>query len=106
MRDLAAQMFQGSVTVEKVKAVEASVDRVDRDLWRALADAGLLGIALPEDIGGSGLGPIELCLAARAAGPRRRAGAAVGHARARRAADRRVRQRRAAQGMAARRRRR
>ncbi len=62
VRDLAAQVFQGSVTVEKVKAVEASVDRVDRDLWRALADAGLLGVVLPEDIGGSGLGPIELCL--------------------------------------------
>jgi acyl-CoA dehydrogenase len=62
VRDLAEQIFQGSVTVESVKSVEASEDRVDRDLWRALADANLLGIALPEDVGGSGLGVVELCL--------------------------------------------
>jgi acyl-CoA dehydrogenase len=62
VRDLAEQIFQGSVTVETVKSVEASEERVDRDLWRALADANLLGIALPEDAGGSGLGPVELCL--------------------------------------------
>jgi len=34
----------------------------DDDLWRTLADQGLLGVALPEDCGGSGLGLIELCL--------------------------------------------
>jgi acyl-CoA dehydrogenase len=62
VRDLAAQIFQGSVTVESVKSVEASEDRIDRDLWRSLADANLLGIALPEDVGGSGLGPVELSL--------------------------------------------
>jgi acyl-CoA dehydrogenase len=62
VRDLAEQIFQGSVTVESVKAVEASEDRVDRELWQALAEAGLLGIALPEDAGGSGLGVVELCL--------------------------------------------
>ena len=55
VRDLAEQIFQGSVTVERVKAVEASEDRFDRDLWQALADANLLGISLPEDVGGSGL---------------------------------------------------
>lgn len=62
VRDLAEQIFQGSVTVERVKAIEASDDRVDRDLWRALADANLLGISLPEDVGGSGLGFTEMCL--------------------------------------------
>ena len=36
--------------------------RIDRELWQALADANLLGIALPEDVGGSGLGLVELCL--------------------------------------------
>jgi acyl-CoA dehydrogenase len=62
VRDLAEQIFQGSATVESVKSVEASEERVDRDLWRALADANLLGIALPEAAGGSGLGVVELCL--------------------------------------------
>ncbi|MBF4476505.1 Acyl-CoA dehydrogenase [Rhodococcus rhodochrous J3] len=32
----------------------------DTHLWSALAEANLLGIALPEDIGGSGLGLVEL----------------------------------------------
>jgi acyl-CoA dehydrogenase len=62
VRELAEQIFQGSVSVESVKAIEASEDRVDRELWQALADANLLGIALPEDVGGSGLGVVELCL--------------------------------------------
>ncbi|MCJ7437254.1 MAG: acyl-CoA/acyl-ACP dehydrogenase [Acidimicrobiia bacterium] len=62
VRDLAEQIFQGSVTVERVKAIEASDERVDRDLWQSLADANLLGISLPEDVGGSGLGFTELTL--------------------------------------------
>jgi len=40
--------------VERVKAVEATDDRVDESLWHALADANLLGLTLPEDVGGSG----------------------------------------------------
>jgi len=62
VRDLAAQIFAGHATVERVKEVERSDDRVDRELWKALADANLLGIALPEDAGGSGFGIVELCL--------------------------------------------
>jgi acyl-CoA dehydrogenase len=62
VRDLAAQIFEGQATVERVKAIEASDDRVDRTLWAELAKANLLGIALPEDVGGSGLGLIELCV--------------------------------------------
>jgi len=62
VRDLAAQIFQGSVDVERVKQIEAGEERIDRDLWRALADANLLGIALPEDVGGSGLGITEVVL--------------------------------------------
>lgn len=62
VRDLAAQIFAGHATVERVKAAEVSDDRVDRELWKALAAANLLGIALPDDVGGSGFGVIELCL--------------------------------------------
>src|SRR5438132_10400931 len=62
VRDLAAQIFDGRATVARVKEVEATSDRIDRDLWRQLADANLLGIALPEEAGGSGLGMVELCL--------------------------------------------
>jgi acyl-CoA dehydrogenase len=62
VRDLAAQIFTGSVTVERVKEIEASEARFDRELWQQLADAGLLGISLPEEHGGSGLGFVETCL--------------------------------------------
>jgi 3-oxocholest-4-en-26-oyl-CoA dehydrogenase beta subunit len=62
VRDLAAQIFQGHASTERVKEVESSADRVDRVLWSELAKANLLGIALPEDAGGSALGLIELCL--------------------------------------------
>lgn len=62
VRDLAAQVFGGHATVERVKEVERGDERIDRDLWRALADAGLLAIAVPEEHGGSGLGLIELSL--------------------------------------------
>lgn len=62
VRDLAAQILEGRATTERVKEIERSDERFDRELWRALADAGLLGIAVPEEHGGSGLGLIELCL--------------------------------------------
>jgi 3-oxocholest-4-en-26-oyl-CoA dehydrogenase beta subunit len=62
VRDLAAQIFEGRATPDRVKEIERSDDGTDRDLWRALADAGLLAIAVPEEHGGSGLGIIELCL--------------------------------------------
>ncbi|HEY8218152.1 MAG TPA: acyl-CoA dehydrogenase family protein [Acidimicrobiia bacterium] len=62
VRDLAEQIFQGSAPVERVKQIEAGDERVDRELWKALADANLLGIALPELVGGSGLGAVETAL--------------------------------------------
>ncbi len=62
VRDLAEQIFQTAATVDTVKAVEATDDRVDQTLWQALADANLLGVCLPEDVGGSGLGFLECCL--------------------------------------------
>lgn len=62
VRDLAAQVFAGHAPVERVKEIERSDDRIDRELWRALADAGLLAIAVPEEYGGSGLGLVELAL--------------------------------------------
>ena len=62
VRDLAEQIFRGHADVGRVKQVEAGEERIDRDLWRALADAHLLAIALPDADGGSGLGMIETSL--------------------------------------------
>ena len=46
----------------------ASDDRIDRELWRALAGADLLGLAVPEADGGGGYGLMELCLLLEAQG--------------------------------------
>lgn len=62
VRELAARIFADRATPERVKEVEATVDRFDRELWAELAKAQLLGIALPDQVGGAGLGLVELCL--------------------------------------------
>jgi alkylation response protein AidB-like acyl-CoA dehydrogenase len=60
--EAAAGVFDGLVGPERVAEVELTDDRVDRELWAALAAADLLGLAVPADHGGQGLGLTELCL--------------------------------------------
>ena len=60
--ETARGVFGGIVTPERVAEVEASDERVDRELWAALAAADLLGLAVKADHGGAGLGLTELCL--------------------------------------------
>lgn len=67
---LAAQIFSGQASVERVKEVERSDERVDRVLWAELAKANLLGLSLPEADGGSGLGMTEVCVVLEAQGRR------------------------------------
>jgi alkylation response protein AidB-like acyl-CoA dehydrogenase len=55
-------IFSGLVTPDRVQAVEASEDRVDRHLWAELAQADLLGLSLPEAYGGGGYGMVELAI--------------------------------------------
>jgi alkylation response protein AidB-like acyl-CoA dehydrogenase len=62
LRALAREVLADHATPRRVAEVEASGERVDRALWAALANAGLLGIAVPEEHGGSGLGLVELCI--------------------------------------------
>jgi alkylation response protein AidB-like acyl-CoA dehydrogenase len=61
-RDLARQILSDRMTHERLKEIEAGGEGFDRDTWDELAKSGLLGIALPEDVGGSGLGFVALCL--------------------------------------------
>lgn len=62
LRDLARKILEDHVTHERLKLVEAQPDWFDRPTWDELAKASLLGIALPEETGGSGLGLIELAV--------------------------------------------
>jgi alkylation response protein AidB-like acyl-CoA dehydrogenase len=54
--DLARQILEGQITHERLKEVEAGADHWDRRAYAELAKANLLGVALPEAVGGSGLG--------------------------------------------------
>ncbi|QKS01519.1 acyl-CoA/acyl-ACP dehydrogenase [Sphingomonas sp. CL5.1] len=51
-----------------VRRVMDSDSGFDRALWRALADLGVVGLTVPEEHGGAGLGPVELELVMEAAG--------------------------------------
>jgi acyl-CoA dehydrogenase len=60
--EAAAAIFAGMAGVERVAEVEDTPDRFDAALWSELAKANLLGLAVPEAHGGSGLGLTEVCL--------------------------------------------
>ena len=62
LRELARRILEDHVTHARLKAVETEGDGFDRAAWQALSEARLLGVAVPEDFGGSGLGLLELCL--------------------------------------------
>jgi len=62
IRELARKILEERVTPERLKELEATPDVFDRDTWRALADANLLGVAIPEAHGGMGMGLVELGL--------------------------------------------
>jgi alkylation response protein AidB-like acyl-CoA dehydrogenase len=62
IRELAGRILDGEATSERAKVHEASGLPYDALVWSKLADAGLLGIALPEAQGGMGYGFAELCV--------------------------------------------
>jgi 3-oxocholest-4-en-26-oyl-CoA dehydrogenase beta subunit len=62
LRELAAKILSDATTLERTKQVVADDDGFDRDLWAALAEAGIVGISLPESAGGAGLGFLETCI--------------------------------------------
>ncbi len=73
------ELHQLAITARQVLAAAARVDPVpttwedraaglNRELWRSLADLGLLGVGIPEERGGSGGGVRELCLLAEQVG--------------------------------------
>lgn len=54
--DLAAKIFQDKCDPAHVRTVETTQGGFDADLWRILADSGLIGLTLEEEHGGAGLG--------------------------------------------------
>jgi alkylation response protein AidB-like acyl-CoA dehydrogenase len=62
IRALAAEILGAEAKAERVKAAERDARWVDPGLWRKLAEANLLGVAIPEAHGGMGMGFLELCV--------------------------------------------
>jgi len=62
LRDLARKVLTDHSTDERLKALKAAGEWTDKRTWDALAQASLLGVAVPEAHGGSGMGLVELGL--------------------------------------------
>ncbi|MDH5238990.1 MAG: acyl-CoA dehydrogenase family protein, partial [Acidimicrobiia bacterium] len=52
--DLTARILDDKLDMERLRAVEAADEWFDRDIHAELAKAGLVGVALAEDVGGGG----------------------------------------------------
>ncbi len=59
---LARMVFDEMAATARVGEIERTDDALDRELWAELARSEILGVALPEDVGGSGHGIMELCV--------------------------------------------
>lgn len=62
LQELAREILEKEVTPERLKRVEERGDGFDRETWARLAEANLLGLGIPEALGGMGMGFQELCL--------------------------------------------
>ncbi len=62
LRELARKMLEERATHDRLKEVKATPERIDRNLWRELAKANLLGVAIEERFGGNGTGLAELSI--------------------------------------------
>jgi len=68
MREAARRLLAERCTPAAVRKVFEGEAAYDKGLWRELAELGYLGIAIPEEFGGSGGGYLELCVIAEELG--------------------------------------
>jgi 3-oxocholest-4-en-26-oyl-CoA dehydrogenase beta subunit len=62
IRALAAEILGAEMTADRLRAAEREPGWIDAALWMKLAEANLLGVAIPEVHGGMGMGFLELCV--------------------------------------------
>ncbi|MBT6178689.1 MAG: acyl-CoA/acyl-ACP dehydrogenase [Deltaproteobacteria bacterium] len=60
IQELSRKIFESEVSEDSLKALGKSADSVHHKVWDALGQAELLGIALPVEHGGGGMGLVEL----------------------------------------------
>jgi alkylation response protein AidB-like acyl-CoA dehydrogenase len=68
LRDSARKFLAEKCPPKAVRAVIDGKAPYDRELWKGLAEMGFLGVAIPEDYGGTGAGHLELCVIAEEMG--------------------------------------
>ena len=68
LRDSARKFLAEKCPSQAVRAVVDGKASYDRGLWKALAEMGFLGVAIPESYGGAGAGYLELCVIAEEIG--------------------------------------
>ncbi len=62
LRELTNRILTEQVTNESHKTAAANEHGLDMGLWRMLAESGIVGIGLPESVGGGGLGLLEVAV--------------------------------------------
>ena len=64
LRDQARRFLAEKCPPKAVRAVLEGSAGYDKALWSGLAEMGFLGVAIPEEFGGTGAGHLELCVIA------------------------------------------
>lgn len=67
LRDVARELFEKESPPSRLRAIWGGAERGDK-LWRAMAEVGLLGLAIPEEHGGMGGDDCDLALVLEEAG--------------------------------------
>jgi alkylation response protein AidB-like acyl-CoA dehydrogenase len=68
LRELARKILEERATHDRLKEIRKTAERIDHELWRELAKSNLLGVAIPEALGGTGTGLPELVILAEEIG--------------------------------------
>jgi len=68
LRDTARKYLAEKCPPKAVRAVIDGKTPYDCELWKGLAEMGFLGVAIPEEYGGTGAGHLELCVIAEEMG--------------------------------------
>jgi len=68
LKSNARKFFAAECPISEVRRIMETDTAQDKRLWRAMAEQGFLGVVFPEDLGGTGLGFVELAALAEEMG--------------------------------------
>jgi alkylation response protein AidB-like acyl-CoA dehydrogenase len=68
LKNNARKFFSAECPITEVRRISGTATAHDEKLWRNMAEQGFLGVVIPEDAGGMGLGMVELAALAEEMG--------------------------------------